>query len=135
MSDSSVEKFYKYVFWFLFDVAITNAFILCKHFTDLGISDVQSFRKQLAKALIGSYCSRKHPGRPSVSLQPSKHFCPTHFPVQGAEKQHWCHYCSHYVMAQSGTVMIASYLYATVDGKTTAFYNTTGTMYPPLPLT
>ena len=98
------RKYYKYVFWFLFDVAITNGFILCKHFTDLGITNVRSFRKQLAKALIGTYCSRKCPGRPSLSLQPSKRFCTSYFPVRGAEKHHRCHYCSQYRHEQHGTV-------------------------------
>ena len=53
------RKFYKYIFWFLFDVVITNSYILCKHFTDLGVRDVKSFREQLANSLIGNYCSRK----------------------------------------------------------------------------
>lgn len=77
------RKFYKYIFWFLFDVAVTNAFILCKHYTDLGITDVRSFREKLAKALISSW---KHPGLPSLSLTPSKRFCTAHFPVKGDKK-------------------------------------------------
>ena len=48
------RKFYKYIFWFLFDVAIVNSFILCKHFTHLGIRDMKTFRTQLAKSLIGN---------------------------------------------------------------------------------
>ena len=40
------RKFYKHIFWFLFDVAIVNSFILCKHFTHLGITDLKSFRKE-----------------------------------------------------------------------------------------
>ena len=29
------RKYYKYIFWFLFDLMVTNSFILCRHFTDL----------------------------------------------------------------------------------------------------
>ena len=53
------RKFYKYI---LFDVAVTNALILCAHYTDLGITKAKPFREQLAHSLIGSYCSRKRPG-------------------------------------------------------------------------
>ena len=90
------RKFYKYIFWFLFDVAIVNSFILCKHFTHLGIKDQKTFRTQLAKSLIGSYCSRKRPGRPSQATPPPKRFCSSHFPVRGSDKRHRCHYCSHH---------------------------------------
>ena len=69
------RKFYKYIVWFLFDVAIVNSFILCKHFTHLGITDLKTFRTELAKSLIGSYCSRKHPGRPTQATPPPKQFC------------------------------------------------------------
>ena len=33
------KKYYKYIFWFMFEVAITNALILCTNHTDLGIKD------------------------------------------------------------------------------------------------
>ena len=98
------KKFYKYVFWFMFDVAITNSYILCKHFTHLGESDVKSFRSTLAKDLVGGYCSRKQPGRRSLSLPSSKRFCASHFPVRGADKVHRCHYCSKYNNKRSSTV-------------------------------
>ena len=87
-----------------YDVVITNSYSLCKHFTDLGVCDVKSFREQLAKSLISNYCSWKCPGRPSQSLQPSKRFCTSHFPVRGSNKQHRCHYCSHYKHERHGTV-------------------------------
>ena len=61
------SKFYKYLFYFLFDVAITNAFILYyKHFhshPSKSLHTVKEFRLQLAKELIGTYCSRRVPGR------------------------------------------------------------------------
>ena len=60
------RKFYKYLFYFLFDVAITNAFILYKHFhshPSKSLHTVKEFLLQLAKELIGTYCSRRVPGR------------------------------------------------------------------------
>ena len=47
------RKYYRYIFWFMFEVAVTNSFILCKHHTDLGIHDMKTFRVELAKSLIG----------------------------------------------------------------------------------
>ena len=49
-------RFYKYMYWFMFDVSVTNTFVLCKHFTDLGM---KTFRKELALCLIGDYLSRR----------------------------------------------------------------------------
>ena len=57
----------------MFEVAITNSFILCKHHTDLGIQDIKTFRVELAKLLIGDYCSRKHSSR-AVPQKTSKKF-------------------------------------------------------------
>ena len=68
------RKYYKYLWWFLFDVAVTNAYILCKKHTNLTVSSVKDFRIDLAKALIGEYCSRK------------RRFCKDHFPRRGAVK-------------------------------------------------
>ena len=90
------HKIYKYIFWFLFEVAVTNTHILCKNFLDMTFSDVKAFRAELAKALIGDYCSRKQRGRSYLSLPQSKRFCSTHFPVRGSDKQHHCYYCSNY---------------------------------------
>ena len=39
------------IFRFLFDVTIVNSFILCKHFTHLGIRDMKTICTQLAKSL------------------------------------------------------------------------------------
>ena len=52
-----------YNYYFLFDVAITNSYILHKNFTSNTIRNVKQFRLQLAKELIGTYCSRKTSGR------------------------------------------------------------------------
>ena len=88
------RKMYKYIFWFLFDLAITNAFILCKNYTHLRVSSLKSFRVELAKALVGSYCSRKKPGRLSSSIPRPKRFqLADHYPLRGAKKAHRCHLC------------------------------------------
>ena len=96
MSGSSPISFINTYFGSSFEVAVTNTHILCKNFSDMTFSDVKAFRAELAKALIGDYCSRKQRGRPYLSLPQSKRFCPTHFPVRGSDKQHPCYYCSNY---------------------------------------
>ena len=80
------RKNYKYVFWFSFDVSVTNAFIL--HSFDVSSSqlDHKSFRLELAEQLIGDYLSRKKPGRPRKHPQPTPHL-PTH------SKSRRCVYC------------------------------------------
>ena len=75
------RKFYKYIFWFLFDVAIVNSFILCKHLTHLGITDIKTFHTELAKSLICSNCSRKRPGQPTQATPPPS----SHFPVRSSD--------------------------------------------------
>ncbi len=97
------RKFYKYVFWFLFEVAVTNSYILCKEHTDLRVNSIKDFRTSLAKELIGEYSSRKRPGRPSI-LPPTRRFCHAHFPMRGAEKVHRCHYCHKYRHERHDTV-------------------------------
>ena len=60
-------KYYKYIFWFVFDVAVTNAFILSL-FTPTTIpitkQRLKAFRLQLADRLIGNYNTRKRLGHP-----------------------------------------------------------------------
>ena len=51
------RKNYKYIFCFLFDVAITNAFILHSFDESTLQMDNKSFRMMLAKQLIGDYMS------------------------------------------------------------------------------
>ena len=75
------RKFYKYTFYFLLDVAITNAFILMKNYTSKGSKmTIKDFQLQFAYELIGDYCSRRRHGRTSSS---SIHSLPLrHFPVK-----------------------------------------------------
>ena len=61
------RKFYRYIFYFLFDTAITNAHILQKSFCPENVhKNVKEFRLQLARELMGDYSSRWRAGcRPS----------------------------------------------------------------------
>ena len=79
------RKFYKYIFHFLLDVSITNAFILQKYYCpNKSFQHVKDFRLQLAKELIGDYCSRKRAGRGVGTMcplpLPLRHF-PSKIPV------------------------------------------------------
>ena len=70
------RKFYKYVANFLFDVAITNAFILYRVGHPASKLKIQDFRRVLAKELIGDYCSRRRAGRGhnTIPALPMSHF-------------------------------------------------------------
>ncbi len=84
------RKFYKYIFWFLFDVAITNSYILCKHLT---VRSLKQFRTDLAQALLEDYNGRKRRGRPSIARPPQR-LCISHFPTKQGKKCR-CQYCYH----------------------------------------
>ena len=97
------RKYYKYVFWFAFDLVVTNCFILCRHYTDLPYKSVKDFRVALAKELIGSYASRKRPGRPRHTPA-SRRFCQAHFPIRGEGNGRRCHYCHNHKKVRHQTV-------------------------------
>ena len=75
---SKSHKFYKYIFYFLLDTAVTNVYILYTPYTESAtFKTVKDFRVSLAKSLIGDYCSRCRPGRGGTA----QHSIPlTHFP-------------------------------------------------------
>ena len=73
------RKCYKYVWWFLVDLAITNAFILTKHDSNMTLTSLKEFQVTLAKELIGSYSSRKRRGRQPDNTAPTP-FSAAHFP-------------------------------------------------------
>ena len=88
------QKYYKYLFWMLFDVAITNSLIIARASPILQkqTKSVKSFRSALAQELLNGYCSRKRRGRkPTVSI---KKFKGEHYPFLGDGKQHRCEFCS-----------------------------------------
>ena len=65
-------KNYKYIFWFLFDVSITNAYILSSFVpSTTAMHTLKQFRLTLASQLIDTYCSRKRAGRPRKSTTTS----------------------------------------------------------------
>ena len=70
------RKFYRYIFWFLLEVSITNSYILYNNFgTDPGLplNTLVKFCRQL------HYCSRKQVGRPPsggvAQNHSTVHFC------------------------------------------------------------
>ena len=90
------RKFYKYIFFFLLDVAITNAHILMKTSTSsCPFKGVKSFRIQLAKDLIGEYCSRRRRGRGGTVIHPLPF---RHYPIRLGDSndgpRHQCGPCA-----------------------------------------
>ena len=66
------HRWYKYIFWFLVDLAIGNAFVLWKKcFPPQGnrARGALSFRQALAKQLIGGYCGRKSETKKRLSYK------------------------------------------------------------------
>ena len=89
-----IKKNYKYIFWCLVDVCITNAYIL-SHYNPLSSLPVSesSFRLKLVGYLIGSYKSRKRAGLPtSLSTPQSARQLPcNHLPSRGRKRR--CSFC------------------------------------------
>ena len=100
------QKNYKYIFWFAFDTAITNASILSQYsVTTVSQTHLllKNFRLRLAERLIGNYCSRRRAGRPHSSSVPSHPppLLPTgrlapHLPSHQTGLRKQCVYCSQY---------------------------------------
>ena len=86
-------KCYKYIFWFIFDVAIVNSFILYKRVPAVRRKmSLKEFRVELAKQLIGSYNSRKYRGRPSAQGSQKRKMHLAHYPSRVSQGR--CRYCS-----------------------------------------
>ena len=77
------HKFYKYIFYFIFDVTITNAFILYKHFHPSPFKTIKEFHLQLAWTPIGDYCSRRWAGHCGGSILPLQL---QHYPLKVSAK-------------------------------------------------
>ncbi len=98
------RKNYKYFFWFIVDVALSNAYILTKFDTYLSdtYKTIKSFRIELAKQMIGDYNSRKRRGRRTSNYVKSKKI--THFPKKTEDgKQHRYHYHYTYLKTRKYT--------------------------------
>ena len=85
------KKQYKYIFWFLFNLAILNVYILWKSNLANQQMKLKEFLVTLAKKLIGTYCSWKRIGRPSVSAPSPVRLCDGHFPTKATRQR--CFYC------------------------------------------
>ena len=92
------RKFYKYIFFFLLDISITNAYILYKSSSSSArrINNMKDFRLKLSRELIGDYSSRRRPGRISHIV---KSLPLLHFPIRiqqdsSTSKRGKCMYCS-----------------------------------------
>ena len=93
------RKLYKYIFHFLLDVSITNAFILYKHFhSSPSFSTIKEYHLQLARELISNYCSRRRAGRCGSAIHPLQL---QHFPLKvctetspAKKKRGRCAHCS-----------------------------------------
>ena len=92
------RKCYRYIFWFLFEVSVTNSYILSKLCTDqeAASKSLLQFRLDLSKELIGDYCSRRRPGRgPSArAALPLRHF-PVKQRANSLSGRSKCWYCTH----------------------------------------
>ena len=83
------RKFYKYIYHFLLDATITNCFILHKHFhPNPKYKTIREFRLQLARELIGDYCSRRRSGCHGGAIVPLqlRHF-PTTSPTDSGPRK------------------------------------------------
>ena len=95
------RKYYRYIFWFLFEVSISNSFIMYSkygHFTrqNPAPKSFLDYRVQLYHQLVGDYNSRKRPGhgqtaRSSLAIR--------HFPIKERSGRRSgmsrCWFCAH----------------------------------------
>lgn len=68
------RKVYKYIYNFLFDVAITNAYIIYQLSHPHSKLRIKQFRVQLANELIGNYCSKTTTASRKQKKLPLAHF-------------------------------------------------------------
>uniref|UniRef100_A0A1X7VGU7 PiggyBac transposable element-derived protein domain-containing protein n=1 Tax=Amphimedon queenslandica TaxID=400682 RepID=A0A1X7VGU7_AMPQE len=85
--------YYKYLFWMVLDIAVTNSLTIAKTHPDLqDVKSTKAFRTALSQQLLDGYCSKKGKGRrPSES---TKNFRMAHYPLFGDGNQYIFHYCS-----------------------------------------
>ena len=118
------RKYYKYIFWFLFDVAISNTYFLARAHGGLK-SSLKDTGVQLAKALVNTYCSRKRPGRPPVNPRRFIPLSAVHFPVKQKEKRR----TSWVDMKLNGTATNVIVTYVTLEMLKTPSSCTTSDIY------
>ena len=101
------RKFYKYIFYFLLDVSITNAFILYKNFQSLStFNSIKKFRLQLARELIGEYTSHRRagPGGGVIRPLPLQHF-PLKIDKEPSEPERRRAHCSQHKKTHTNMVL------------------------------
>ena len=100
------RKFYKYIFWFVFDVTITNSYNLSQYAITttpppVSRQNLKHYRMQLARRLIGSYSSKVRAGQkrlhplplsPSPSDVSAARALMDHMPRKSKSSR--CHYCT-----------------------------------------
>ena len=89
------RKFYKYIAYFLFEVSVTNSFILFEMKNETKMC-LKTFREKLALELIGDYCSRQRVGRGGGRYLPqlSVHHFPRKKPTsEKGKKRGKCSLC------------------------------------------
>lgn len=71
------HKFYRYIFWFLFEVAVTNSYILHSNYSTAQQQPLKEYRLELAKGLIGDFYNKRrhsrHPAPPTNLTAPLPH--------------------------------------------------------------
>ena len=92
------RKFYRYIFWFLFEVSAANAYILYSNYSSMAKKPQKEFRLELAKGLIGDYHTKKRLGRSAAipPVLPIRHFPMRH--VEGESNtpvRRRCYFCQH----------------------------------------
>ena len=98
------RKHYKYIFWFLFDLSITNAYILSQYLPEYRGKKLKDFRVTLAQELIGTYTNRK----PAITAPSATRVCQLHFPTKASGIYNRCHYCYKYKHEHRSTVGTAA---------------------------
>ena len=73
------HKFYKYIFWFLFEAAQANSYILHSNFTSATHQLLKEFKLELAKGLVGDFHSKKRHNRHAA---PPTNLTLLHFPMK-----------------------------------------------------
>ena len=90
------RKFYKYIFWFLFEASITNAHILHSNYSGAQKMSLKEFRLDLAKSLVGDFHSKKRHNRHPA---PPTNLTLLHFPMKRTDQttgkviRRRCWYC------------------------------------------
>ena len=74
------RKYYKYIFWFLLDLAVINLYILYHERPGNRRLTLKDFQVSLTHELIDNSCGRKRMRRSSI-LPSLRRFCWEHFPM------------------------------------------------------